>query len=90
MVIETLKKFFPLSFKRTDTAANLVVGILIYIVAGIIAGAVIALSALITVWIPFIGLIIGWALGLIGSLVEVYVVAGIVIQILVFAKVIKE
>ena len=61
-----------------------------YIVAGMIAGAVIALSALITVWIPFIGLIIGWALGLIGSLVEVYVVAGIVIQILVFAKVIKE
>ena len=88
--METLKKFFPLSFKRTDTAADLVVGILIYIVVGIIAGAVIALSALITGWIPIIGLLIGWALGVVGSLVEVYVLAGIVIQILVFVKVIKD
>jgi len=88
--METLKKLFPLSFKRTDTAANLVVGILIYVVAAIVAGAVIGLSALITGWIPVIGLLIGWALGVVGSIVEIYVVAGIVIQILVFAKVIKE
>ncbi|MBQ4091639.1 MAG: hypothetical protein IJC64_04925 [Clostridia bacterium] len=88
--METLKKFFPLSFKRTDTVANLIVGILIYVVAEIIVGAVIGLSTLIVGWIPVAGPIIGWALGVVGSLVGLYVLAGIVIQILVFAKVIKD
>ncbi len=88
--METLKKIFPLSFKRTDSVANLIIGILIYLVVGIVAGALIALSGLITGWIPVIGAIIGWALGIIGAVVDVYVVAGIVIQILVFAKVIKD
>ena len=88
--METLKKFFPLSFKRTDTVANLIVGILIYVVAEIIVGAVIGLSTLIVGWIPVVGPIIGWALGVVGSLVGLYVLAGIVIQILVFAKVIKD
>ncbi len=88
--METLKKIFPLSFKRTDTVANLIIGILIYLVAGIIAAALIWLSTLIVGWIPLVGALIGWALGIIGSLVELYVLAGIVIQILVFAKVIKE
>lgn len=88
--MDTLKKIFPLSFKRTDSVANLIIGLLIYLVAGIIAGALIALSGLITGWIPVIGAIIGWALGIIGAVVDVYVLAGIVIQILVFAKVIKD
>jgi len=88
--METLKKFFPLSFKRTDSVANLIVGILIYVVAEIIVGAVIGLSTLIVGWIPVVGAIIGWALGVVGSLVGLYVLAGIVIQILVFAKVIKD
>ncbi len=88
--METLKKFFPLSFKRTDTVANLVVGILIYLVVGILAGVVIALSTMIVNWIPVVGAIIGVVLGLASSLIGLYVLAGIVIQILVFAKVIKD
>ena len=88
--METLKKFFPLSFKRVDTAANLVVGILIYVVAAIVAGVVLGLAGLLGGWIPVVGAILGWALGVIGTVVEVYVVAGLVIQILVFTKVIKE
>ncbi|MBE6584010.1 MAG: hypothetical protein E7649_03365 [Ruminococcaceae bacterium] len=88
--METLKKFFPLSFQRTDTVANLIVGILIYIVVGIVAGAVIWLATLLGIWIPVIGAIIGWALGVVGTLVDVYCLAGIVIQILVFAKVLKD
>lgn len=88
--METLKKYFPMSWKYTKDVPNLIKGILIYVVAGLIAGAVLAISGLITGWIPLIGGIIGIVLGLIGGLVEVYVVAGIVIQVLVFAKVIKD
>ena len=88
--METLKKFFPLSFKRTDTVANLIVGILIYLVVGIVAGALIWLATAIVGWIPVIGTIIGWALGIVSSLIGLYVLAGIIIQILVFCKVIKD
>ena len=48
------------------------------------------LSGLITGWIPVIGAIVGLVLKLAGALVDVYVVAGIVIQVLVYTKVIKE
>ena len=88
--MDVLKKIFPLSFKRTDSIANLVIGILIYVVVGIVAGAIITLSTFITAWIPVIGLLIAWALGVIGSLIGLYVLAGIIIQILVFAKIIKD
>ena len=88
--METLKKLFPLSFKRVDEIKNLIIGIIIYLVVGVLAGAVLWLSGVITGWIPVIGLIVGWALGIIGTVVEVYVIAGIVIQILVYAKIIKE
>ena len=79
--MDMLKKCFPLSFKYTDSAANLIIGILIYLVAGAVAGAVIGLLA----GIP----IIGFVFGLIGSLLGIYVTAGIVIQVLVFCKVLK-
>ena len=38
--MEMLKKFFPLSFKYADTVANLIIGILIYLVAGAVAVAI--------------------------------------------------
>ena len=76
-----LKKFFPLSFKYSDTVSNLIIGILIYIVGDIIAGAVIGLLAAIP--------LIGWLFGIIGSLVGLYCLAGIVIEVLIFAKVLK-
>ena len=87
--MDTLKKFFPISFKYSDSAANLIIGILIYIVAAAIAGALIGLAAVLTVWIPVLGIILAAIFGLVGSIVEIYVFAGIVIEILVFAKVIK-
>ena len=88
--METLKKYFPMSWKYTKDIPELIKGIIIYLVAGLIAGAVLAISGLITGWIPLLGGIIGIVLGLIGGLVEIYVVAGIVIQVLVFTKVIKD
>ncbi len=87
--MDALKKIFPLSFKRTDTAGDLIIGILLYIIVGIVAGAAIFLATMIGGWIPVVGAILAWALGVIGSLIGVYTLAGIVIQILVFAKVLK-
>ena len=88
--MDTLKKLFPLSWKYTKDVSNLVIGIIIHIVVAILAGAVIFLATALTGWIPFIGGLIGWALGIIGALVEVYVIAGIVILLLVYFKVIKD
>lgn len=85
----TLKQLFPISYKRTKDVADLIVGILIYIVAAIVAGALIQLAGLLVGWIPVVGAIVGWVLRIVGALIEVYVIAGIVIQILVFCKVIK-
>jgi ABC-type phosphate/phosphonate transport system permease subunit len=79
--MDMLKKFFPVSFSFADTVVNLVVGILIYVVAGAIVGAVMGIIGL----IPIIGIlasIIGYVFGL-------YCTAGIVIELLVFFKVIK-
>ena len=80
--METLKKIFPLSFKMTKDVPNLIIGILIYLVVGILAGVVIGICAL----IPVVNILCGLA----GGLVDLYVLAGIVIQILVFCKVIKD
>ncbi len=87
--MDTLKKIFPLSFKYTKDVANLIIGILIYLVVGIVAGFAIALATMIVGWIPIVGALVGWALGIVASLIELYILAGIVIQILVFVKVIK-
>lgn len=81
ITMETLKKIFPLSFKYTGSVANLIIGILIYIVVGIVGGLVIGLTAL----IPIINIVCG----LLGAIIDVYVIAGIVIQFLVHFKVLK-
>lgn len=73
-----------------DAVADLVIGIIVYAVVGIIAGAIIALAGVLSGWIPVLGAILSVVLGLIGSLIEIYVAAGIVIKILVYTKVIKE
>ena len=80
-VMDSLKKIFPLSFKYTGSVANLVIGILIYLVVGVLGGLVIGLTAI----IPIVNIVCG----LLGTLLDLYVVAGLVIQILVHCKVLK-
>lgn len=87
--MDTLKKIFPISFKRANSVADFIIGLIIYAVISIVAGLLIGFAGLLTGWIPVIGAIIGLLLGLIGSLVELYVVAGVVILILVFTKILK-
>ena len=68
--MDALKKFFPYSFGAKDTNA-LVVKIVVYIVAAILAGVVLALAGLLTGWIPVLGAIIGTLLSIVGWIVEV-------------------
>ena len=79
--MDMLKKLFPLSFKYVDSVSNLVIGILVYLIAGFLIGALIRILAK----IPVLGLIFGIA----GGLVDIYCLAGIVIQVLVYIKVLK-
>lgn len=87
--METLKKFFPLSFKYAKDVANLIIGIIVYLIVGVAASALIWLATAIVGWIPVVGALVGWACGIIGALVDIYVVAGIVILVLAFLKIVK-
>lgn len=79
--MDLLKKLFPVSFKFADSVANLIIGILIYLVGGAIAGAVIGFLSGIAV--------IGFVFALVGSLLGIYCLAGIVIEVLVFLDILK-
>ena len=87
--METLKKFWPYAFKERKDGGALAIAIIIYLVASILAGAVIALATMLVGWIPVVGPIVGWLLGVISSLVGLYCLAGIVFAILSFCKVLK-
>ena len=73
--MDILKKIFPLSWKFSKDVKDLIIGILIYLAGSTILGFILGIT------------IIGIALA---PLVGIYSMAGIVIQILVFAKVIKD
>ena len=80
--MDDLKKIFPLSYKYIQNVERLITGIIIYLVIGIIGGVFVYLGSL----IPYVDFIF-WALG---TLLDLYVVGGIVILILVYTKVIKQ
>ena len=84
--MDLLKKLFPISWKYKSEAKDLVIGIIIYLVAGIIGGVLLGVAGLFT-GIPVLGAILGILLRAIGALLDIYVVAGIVIEVLLFAKV---
>ena len=42
--MDALKKFFPLSFSKAGSTNDLVVGIIIYVVIGLVAGVVVDIS----------------------------------------------
>ncbi len=84
-----LKKIFPLSFKEKKDVAALVINLIIHLVVAIIGGAVIALAGMLTGWIPVLGALIGWVLGIIGTLVSAYCLIGGVLSVLDYLKVLK-
>ena len=80
--METLKKIFPVSFKFQDSVANLILGVLVYLVVGALMGVVFAIVRLIP--------IVGWIVGIFSGLIGVYVLAGIIIMFLSYFKVLKD
>lgn len=88
--MDTLKKIFPMSWKFTADVSNFVVGIIIYIVLCVPVGIVLGLAKMIVEWIPLVGNVLVWALGVIGVLVGLYAIIGLVLLILVYCKVIKD
>ena len=79
--METLKKFFPYAFAAKKDVAVLVINILIHIVVGIVIGFVFGLLS----GIPIVGAIIG----LVGTIVDLYITASLVLSILDYLKVLK-
>ena len=79
--METIKKIFPYSFKEKNDIGALIVNILIQFLVGAIAGILIGVLAR----IPILGIVIV----LLGGLIDLYVVAGIVLSILDYLKVLK-
>jgi hypothetical protein len=78
--MELLQRIFPLSFGKKDLA-GLIITILIYLVVGAVLGAVVALLTKIP--------IIGFIFALIGSLIGIYIFAGLVILILVYLNLLR-
>jgi hypothetical protein len=74
-----LKALFPLSYRGTEVP-DLIVSIVIYLVIGVVAGVVCHIVG----WIPLIGGIVSWLLGLVSG---VYVLVGIVLAVLHFLKI---
>ena len=78
--MDILKKYWPHAFKATELN-NLIITLIIYILVDVVCGVVISLLAK----LPIVGVLFG----VIGTLVGIYALAGIVLAILIFAKVLK-
>ena len=83
--MDILKKVFPLSFKFHGDANKLVTGILIYVILGVLVGSV--GIGLLTALIPIP--LVDWLLGTVATLVGVYTVFGIIIEVLVQCRLLK-
>ena len=84
-----MKNYFPLSFKYSKDLVSMIIGIIVYLVVAAVAGLLIWVAGLLGGWIPVAGAILGWILRIVSIIVEVYTVAGIVILVLAFLKIVK-
>ena len=89
--MDLIKKIWFHSFKvEKKNVASLVVNLIIWVIATVLAGLVLWLAAALTGWIPFIGGLIGAIVGLIGGVIEIYSVVGIVLSVLNFLDALKS
>ncbi len=87
--MDTLKKLFPLSFKGCAEVKDLVINIVIYVATMLVAGLVFFLVGSLLGWIPVVGLLIGIIMKIVGTVLEVYCIAGIVLLVLDYLEVLK-
>ena len=100
----TLKKIFPFAFKLSSSVGQLILGLILHlfgspIVGGVVALLMVALSGIlgfilgITIILAPLAVVVGLVLGAIGGIaafvLNAYGLAAAIIEILVFAKVIK-
>ncbi len=79
--MELLKKVFPYSFTEKKDLASAIILAVIHLVVGLVVGWIIFLLAK----IPVLGIIIG----LLGGIVDLYVLVAIVLLFLDFFKILK-
>ena len=79
--MDTLKKFFPFSFKAKDGIGALIINVIIYLVIGALIGIAIGILAKVP--------LVGWIVGICGGLVDLYIFIGIILSILDYCKVLK-
>ncbi len=75
--MDLVKKYFPVSLRATDVI-GLVISIIIYLLAPVVLGIVASLLSSIPV--------IGWLVGIVMTLVDIYCFVGIVLAVLIFLK----
>ena len=79
--MELLKKYFPFSFTEKQNLPSLVVILMYYLVAMMVAGLIFWVMSL----IPIVN-ILGW---IVGSVAELYLVGGAVLAVLDYFKLLK-
>ncbi len=79
--MEILKTFFPYSFKEKKDVTALVINIIVYVVIGFVAGALIGILNI----VPIVNILVGIVCGAI----DLYVLIAIVLSILDYLKIIK-
>lgn len=79
--METIKKYFPLSFKEKSEVRDLILNILVYLAGAIVVGILIGVCS----GIP----VVNWMFGILGTLAEIYIVGGVVFSVLDYLKVVK-
>lgn len=80
--MDILKQVFPFAFKvKEKDVTDLVVSIIIHIVVAVIGSLILGLLS----WIP----VIGFVLGLVGGVIDLYALVGIVLAVLNFLNVLK-
>ena len=84
-----MKNYFPLSFKYSKDLVSMIIGIIVYLVVAAVAGVLIWVAGLLGGWIPVAGVFLGWILRIVSIIVEIYTLAGIVILVLAFLKIVK-
>lgn len=88
--MDVLKKIFPLAFKKRESVGNLVIGIIVQILVIAVAGLAIWLATALVGWIPVVGALVAWVLGIVSSLLGLYCLVSIILSVLDYAKVFKD
>ena len=87
--MDILKKVWGYSFQKRSKVSELVIGVIVWLLIGLVISIGIWACSLLT-GIPVIGAILALALRIVGALIDLYVLVGIVLMFLDYFKVFKD